>query len=252
MYTKRKQHKQNKKPEVLFLLPSVMGVATFYIIPFMVVVAYSFVNNPMDMDFVGLENYQAILSTKAFQLAVKNTVMFSLTGVPLAVVVSLGLALLLESNIPGKSNIRTLLLSPMMVPVASVVLIWQVLFASTGPVSGFFATFGAGNIDWLQSEYAQIVVVLLFLWKNLGYHMILFMAALSNIPKDLLEVAEIEHASAWFKFTQVKLRFLSPTILFVTILSLINSFKVFREVHLLSGDYPSESPYVTALYEQHI
>jgi len=86
--------------------------------------------------------------------------------------------------------------------------------------------------------------VLLFLWKNLGYNMILFMAALANIPRDLLEVADIEGASRWFRFWHIKLRFLSPTLLFVTILSLINSFKVFREVYLLTGDYPYEGLYM--------
>lgn len=113
-----------------------------------------------------------------------------------------------------------------------------------GPINEFLALFGAQPIEWLKSEYAQVVIIVLFLWKNLGYNMILFMAALSNIPRTLIEVAEIEHANEWFRFTQIKLPFLSPTMLFVTLLSLINSFKVFREVHLLTGDYPYESLYM--------
>ena len=98
--------------------------------------------------------------------------------------------------------------------------------------------FGVEKIDWLQSEYNQLVVVLLFLWKSLGYNMILFMAALSNIPRELLEVADVEGAGPVYKLFAIKLRYLSPTLLFVTILSLINSFKVFREAYLLTGDYP--------------
>lgn len=231
------------RTETLFLWPSLVGVSVFYLVPFLVVVAYSFVNNPVDMKFVGFQNYRSLLAAQAFRLAAKNTLTFSAVAVPLAVLLSLGLALMMERSIPGKSKLRTMLLSPMTVPVASVVLIWQVLFAKTGPVSEFFTFFGAGEIDWLQSGYAQMVVVLLFLWRNLGYNMIIFLAALSNVPKDLLEVARVEHASPWFTFVQVKLRFLSPTILFVTILSLINSFKIFREVHLLSGDYSSDGLY---------
>ena len=88
------------------------------------------------------------------------------------------------------------------------------------------------------------MVLLLFLWKNLGYNMILFMSGLANIPKELLEVASVEGASPFYKFFNIKLRYLSPTVLFVTILSLINSFKVFREVYLLTGDYPYESLYM--------
>ena len=125
----------------------------------------------------------------------------------------------------------------MMVPVASVVLIWQVLFNYNGTINEFLMLFGADKIDWLQSEYCQLVVLVLFLWKNLGYNMILFMSG-------LLEVADVEGASGAYKFFAIKLRYLSPTILFVAILSLINSFKVFREVYLLTGDYPYEKLYM--------
>ena len=128
--------------------------------------------------------------------------------------------------------------SPLMVPTASIVLIWQVLFNYNGSVNEWISLFGADKIDWLQSDYNIYVVVLLFLWKNLGYFMILFMAGLANIPKELLEVADVEGATERYKFFAIKLRYLSPTVLFVTILSLINSFKVFREVYLLTGDYP--------------
>ena len=131
----------------------------------------------------------------------------------------------------------------MMVHVASVVLIWQVLFNYNGTVNEFIMLFGADKVDWLQSQFAPVVVLLLFLWKNLGYNMILFMAALNNIPKELLEVADVEGASEMYKFFAIKLRYLSPTVLFVTILSLINSFKVFREVYLLAGAYPYEALY---------
>ena len=102
----------------------------------------------------------------------------------------------------------------------------------------------AEKIDWLKSDLCKIVIVVLFLWKNLGYFMILFMAALNNIPKTLLEVADVEGASAAHKFFKIKLRYLSPTVLFVTILSIINAFKVFREIYLLTGDYPFTGLYM--------
>ena len=177
-------------------------------------------------------------------MAAKNTLKFSFTAVPLAVTLAMALALMLECRIPLKSQFRTFFLSPMMVPVASVVLIWQVLFNYNGTINEFLLLFGADKIDWLQSEYCQFVVLMLFLWKNLGYNMILFMSGLANIPKELLEVADVEGASSAYKFFAIKLRYLSPTILFVAILSLINSFKVFREVYLLTGDYPYEKLYM--------
>ncbi len=151
---------------------------------------------------------------------------------------------MLECRIPFKSQFRTFFLSPMMVPVASIILVWQVLFHSNGVINEFLSVFGVKAIDWLKSDYCMVVIVLLFLWKNLGYNMILFMAALNNIPKELLEVAEVEGASKVYQFFHIKLRYLSPTVLFVTILSIINSFKVFREIYLLSGDYPYEGLYM--------
>lgn len=227
-----------------FLSPSLLGVGIFFILPFGVVVYYSLIDGVGSRNFVFLENFIKLFQNSAFRLAAKNTLSFSLLAVPLAVVLSIALALMLECRIPLKSQFRTFFLSPMMVPVASVVLIWQVLFNYNGTVNEFLLIFGADKIDWLQSEYCQIVVLILFLWKNLGYNMILFMAALANIPKELLEVADVEGASESYKFFNIKLRYLSPTVLFVTILSLINSFKVFREVYLLTGDYPFEKLYM--------
>lgn len=227
-----------------FLAPSFLGVAVFFIVPFCVVVYYSVIDGVGSRNFVFLDNFIKLFNNSAFILAAKNTLHFSAVAVPLAVVLSIVLALMLEARIPGKSQFRTFFLSPMMVPVASVVLIWQVLFNYNGTVNEFLQLFGADKIDWLQSEYSQVVVIILFLWKNLGYFMILFMAALANIPKELLEVADVEGAGELYKFFAIKLRYLSPTVLFVTILSLINSFKVFREVYLLTGDYPYETLYM--------
>ena len=226
-----------------FLSPSLLGVGIFFILPFCVVVYYSLIDGVGSKNFVFLQNFIKLFDNSAFRLAAKNTLTFSAMAVPLAVVLSMVLALMLESRIPLKSQFRTFFLSPMMVPVASVVLIWQVLFNYNGTINEFLMLFGADKIDWLQSQFAPVVVLLLFLWKNLGYNMILFMAALNNIPKELLEVADVEGASEMYKFFAIKLRYLSPTVLFVTILSLINSFKVFREVYLLAGAYPYETLY---------
>ena len=226
-----------------FLSPSLLGVGVFFILPFGVVVYYSLIDGVGSKNFVFLENFIKLFDNSAFRLAAKNTLTFSAMAVPLAVVLAICLALMLECRIPLKSQFRTFFLSPMMVPVASVVLIWQVLFNYNGTVNEFLMLFGADKIDWLQSQYGQIVVLLLFLWKNLGYNMILFMAALSNIPRELLEVADVEGASEVYKFFAIKLRYLSPTVLFVTILSLIKSFKIFREVYLLAGAYPYDSLY---------
>ncbi|HKM34122.1 MAG TPA: sugar ABC transporter permease [Lachnospiraceae bacterium] len=244
---KKKSSKKQIKKRIssgLYLAPSLLGVILFFILPFMVVFFYSMVDNPISKEFVFFDNYSRVIQNAAFKTAVTNTATFSAVAVPLAVVLSLMLAMVLESKLPFRSQFRTFFLSPMMVPVASIVLIWQVLFHYNGAVNDVLVALGGTKIDWMKSQYSQVVVIILFLWKNLGYNMILFMAALSSIPKDILEVARLESATSLQTFFYIKLRYLSSTILFVTIMSLISSFKVFREVYLLTGDHPYDTIYL--------
>ncbi len=239
-----KVQKAERRSVNCFALPSIIGLLTFYIIPFIVVIFYSVVDSPINKEFVFLDNFINLLKNSAFRRAAKNTITFSAMAVPLAVILPLILAIVLERNVPYKSNLRTIFLSPMMVPVASIILIWQVMFHYNGAVNEVLAVFGADKIDWMKSDMSQIVVVVLFVWKNLGYNMILFMAALSNIPNDVIEVATLEGASKWQIFYKIKLRYLTSTVLFVTLMSIINSFKIFREVYLLTGDYPYGKMYM--------
>ena len=239
-----KQIRRVKRSSRLFIAPSFLGVLVFFVVPFGVVIYYSMVDNPISGNFVFLDNFARLLRNKSFQIAVRNTLGFSLLSVPLAVILSLVLAIVLESKIPFKSQFRTFFLSPMMVPVASIVLIWQVLFHYNGAVNDVLVALGGSKIDWFKSSYALVVVAILFLWKNLGYNMILFMSALSSIPKDVLEVAKLESATPLQTFFYIKIRYLSSTFLFVTIMSLISSFKVFREVYLLTGDHPTDTVYL--------
>ena len=224
--------------------PSLIGVLAFFVIPFGIIIYYSLVNNPILREYVGLDNFRALIENKAFIKAVKNTFAFSVIAVPLAVILPLLLSMLLERALPAKSLLRSLFLCPLMVPTASVVIVWQVLFHQEGTVNEIAAHLGAAPIDWLKSDYSHVVIILMFIWKNLGYNMILFMSALGNIPKDIIEVADLEGASSWYKFIHIKLRYISPTIFFVLILSLINSFKIFREVYLLTGSYPYGKMYM--------
>lgn len=231
-----------------FLAPSFLGVLVFFLVPFGVVLYYSVVDNPISANFVGIRNFIQVMNNAAFRTAVTNTLRFSVIAVPLAVVLSLVLAMVLSSKLPFRSQFRTFFLSPMMVPVASIVLIWQVLFHYNGAVNDILGVFGIDKIDWFKSDYAIIVIVVLFLWKNLGYNMILFMAALASIPKDILEVARLESATPLQTFFYIKVRYLASTTMFVTIMSLISSFKIFREIYLLTTDYPYESIYMLQHY----
>ena len=243
-YNKKEVSWRERLVSGLFLSPSLIGIMIFFVLPFFVVIYYANIDNIINKEFVGMQNFQNVLNNSAFRQAAKNTATFSLISVPLAIVLSLVMALILEKEIPMKSTFRTFFLSPLMVPVASIVLIWQVLFDYHGVINQAVTVFGGDPVDWFKSSYSQLVVVILFLWKNLGYNMILFMAALSAIPKDVLEVSVLDGASTWEQFWHIKFRYITPTIFFVGIMSLINSFKVFREVYLLTGDYPFDSLYM--------
>lgn len=238
------KERRERRVSWAFLFPSVAGVAVFFLIPFFVVIYYSMIDNPVRHHFVGFANYIKVSANSAFRLAALNTLKFSMVAVPLAVALSLLLAVVMEQKLPWKSRFRSFFLSPMMVPTASVIMIWQILFHYNGLVNVLLGHLSVEKIDWLKSAYAQIPVILLFLWKNLGYNMILFMSGLANIPKDQIEVAKLEGATDFQIFWLIKVRYLSSTILFVTIMSLINSFKVFREVYLMGGDYPYDALYM--------
>ena len=243
-----KKNKNHRRVSGLFLAPSLIGVLTFFVLPFLVVIFYSFVNNPIAKRFVGFQNYINIINNNAFKMAVGNTLMFSFIAVPLAVILGLLLAMLLDSGIPMRSQLRSAFLTPLMVPIASIVLIFQVLFDYNGVVNEWIMNAGGERIDWLKSSAGILVIILLFLWKNLGYNMILFLSAFGNIPKDVVEVAQLDGANRFQIFWHVKLRYLSPMLVFTTLLSIINSFKVFREVYLLTGEYPVGTLYMLQHY----
>jgi multiple sugar transport system permease protein len=240
----RREKRRERGVSLAFISPSLLGILVFFVIPFFVVIYYAFVNNPVQHEFVWFDNFQALFQNYSFRLAAKNTAIFSVISVPSAVIGALVLACMLNRKIPLKSQIRSSMLTPMMVPVASIVLIWQVVFSYNGALNELLAHFGIDKIDWMKSDFNRYVVILLYLWKNLGYNMILFLAALSNVPVDIQEMAMLEGAGSMRIFFQIKLRYIFPTILFVTILSLINSMKIFREVYLLTGKYPYDGLYL--------
>ena len=249
LQNKKKLHMRRKLGEwglfTGYLTPSFLGVLLFFFLPLLMLLKTSFQKSSTNTDFVGTLNYERVLTNQAFKDASMNTLTFALMAVPLAVLLALLLAMLLNTGLPGKSAFRSILLNPMMVPVASIVLIWQVFFSYNGVVNGWTAKFfDADKVDWLKSGYAQVVILLMFLWKNLGYNMVLFLAALNNIPTEILESAMMDGAGSFKRFFSIKLYYLSPTIFFVAIMSLVNSFKIFREVYLLTGDYPYDSLYM--------
>ena len=235
----------------LFLLPSLLGTAVFVLLPFAETVRRSFFDG-LGRSFTGLANYRSVLQNSAFRLAAGNTARFLCTCVPILLLVSLGLALGVRAvgrRRDGRPTVRgnvfrTSFLLPMAIPVASIVVLWQALFAQNGLVNGALQALGAQPVDFMGTGAAFWVLVFTYVWKNSGYDMILWLAGLDGIPGDLYEAAAVDGANARQQFFWITLPNLLPTLALVGVLSLLNSFKAFREAFLVGGSYPHESMYL--------
>src|SRR5699024_3700852 len=172
------------------------------------------------------------------------TFRFIVIGVPLLMVFSFLLALLLFDKFKGATVFRSLFLYPLVLPAASVVIVVQAFFSDGGLVNQLLSALGLPIEDWIQSEYAFPILVGLYIWKNCGYDLILFLAGLAAIPKEYREAAASEGASYLQTVRYITLPLLMPTFFFILIVSIINSFKSFREAYLLGGANPHESIYM--------
>lgn len=232
----------------LFLVPSLAGTAVFMGFPFLDAVRRSF-QDAMGVRFTGLKNYRAVWNNEAFRLAAGNTARFLALCIPLLMAVSLGLALVITWRRKGAGNlrlVRTTLVLPMVVPVAAMVLIWRILLCPDGILNQAL-TVVTGRLwetDWAFSGHAFSVLIATYLWKHTGYDMILWLAGLSGIPEELYEAARIDGAGLWQELIYITFPQLGGTAGLVGILSVVNSFRVYREAYLLAGSYPDSSIYL--------
>lgn len=239
--------RRSKWTGLSFLLPGFCGVAVFSLLPFMDVIRRSFVQ-AVSGRFCGLENYRIVLHNRAFLLAVKNTLRFLLVCLPLLLGISLVLAFLLHAwQMAFHQKLRLLkaaYLVPMAIPAASLVLLWKLMFDKHGFVNGILHLCGIHAIDWMNTGAAFFVLVFSYIWKNLGYTMVLWLAGLSSISPDLYEAAEMDGAGRMTQFFKITLPLIRPLIFTIVVLSFLNSFKVFREAYLVAGNYPQEDMYL--------
>lgn len=239
--------RRSKWTGVSFLLPGFCGVAVFSLLPFMDVIRRSFVQ-AVSGRFCGLENYRIVLHNRAFLLAVKNTLRFLLVCLPLLLGISLVLAFLLHAWHMAFHQKQRLLkaayLVPMAIPATSLVLLWKLMFDKHGFVNGILHLCGIHAVDWMNTGAAFFVLVFSYIWKNLGYTMVLWLAGFSSISPDLYEAAEMDGAGRMTQFFKITLPLIRPLIFTIVVLSFLNSFKVFREAYLVAGNYPQEDMYL--------
>lgn len=228
---------------ISFLLPHMLGVLYFFLLPMVQVLLRSF-QSAVGGRWVGLQNCRTVFQNTAFALAASNTARFIAVCVPILVGLSLILTVAVQSLPLVGKTIRSAFLLPMAIPAASVVLVWKALFHDNGLVNHALLDTGMGTIPWMDSGAAFWMLVLSYLWKNLGYTMVLWAAGLSAIPESCYEAAQVDGASSWQIFFRITLPNLRGTGYIIVVLSVLNSFKVFREAWLVAGDYPDESMYL--------
>ena len=227
----------------LFLLPSLAWTAVFVLLPYVDVVRRSFFEAAGGR-FVAMQNYVTVVGNSAFRLASFNTLRFLVICVPLLVLVSLFCSMLIAGLKEEGTVFKTSLLVPLAIPVASIVLLWKLFFHPQGMVNQITALFGMAGVDWINGDTAFGVLVFTYVWKNLGYDVVLWVAGLAAISDELYEAARVDGAGIVARFLYVTLPGLSKTAFLVVSLSVFNSFKVFREAYLIAGEYPHESIYM--------
>jgi len=238
-----------KKHLVLpFLLPGLAGILLFYAIPFFGGVWYSLTDGSFENKFVGAENYIKVWGNQMFQLGLKNTMELSLICAPSLFLLSFLLSLLLNRIRPAGTFFRSSVLLPYLMPSSAVLIIWLLWFDYGGPVNHLISLCGGQRVLWLQGAELRVPVVLLFLWKNLGFCIIIFLAALQAIPISLYEYADLEGAGFWKQAFNITLPMIVPSAFLVFIICWVNAFRIFKEVYFIGGAYPEEPLYTLQNY----
>lgn len=226
-----------------FLAPSLIGVLIFVLIPFIDAIRRSFLS-AMGNTFVGFDNYITVIHNEAFRLAAGNTVRFLALCIPILLTLSLSLALIIYDKKKYQEFYKSVLLLPMAIPVASIVVLWKAFFHIDGIINNILNICKIQSIDFINSSSAFYVLIFTYIWKNIGYDMILWIGGLSSIPFSIYEAAKVDGAGKVRCFWYITIPGLKSTFFIIVILSLVNSFKVFREAYLISGAYPNESIYM--------
>lgn len=237
-----------KKSVLLFLVPGLLMLLVFYVVPFAGGIGYSLTDGSYRNEFVGLANYRALLKNSMFQLGLKNTMELSLICAPLLWVLSFLLAAALGAIKPFGGFFRSGVLLPYLAPSSAILLVWLVLFDYGGPVNRVMEALGLSRVMWLESGALRVPIVLMFLWKNLGFCVVIFLAALQSIPQPLYEYAMLEGAGFLRRAVGITLPLILPSAFLVFVLAWINAFKIFKEVYFIAGAYPDASVYTLQNY----
>ncbi|GIW21838.1 MAG: lactose ABC transporter permease [Candidatus Sericytochromatia bacterium] len=241
----------------LFLLPASLILIVFFFYPlidifYLSLTKYSIVNEPI---FIGLKNFQKLYNDPIFWKALKNSIIFLIGAVPPLVIIPIFLAVLINNTIKGISFFRALFYLPSIISIVVIGIAWKWIYSENGPLNYILNLLHITNdkLLWLSNpNLALFSVIIVTVWRGLGYYMIIYLAGLQSIPKDLYESCEIDGGGFLAKHLNITIPLLKPSIVFVAVVSSINALKVFVEIYVLTGGGPAynSTTLVQYIYEK--
>ncbi len=246
------------KPVYFFLAPALTAIFVFFFIPVISAFIISFtdfdiyaIGDYSKFRFTGLDNYFKLFDNQLFWKALTNTFYFVIISGPLSIAVSLGAAMILNSKlVKFKGIFRLVYFMPVVTTLVAVSIVWRFIYHPEFGLLNYGLSFvGIEKIDWLGDPFWSMPsIIILSIWKNFGYNMIIFIAGLQNIPEELYEAAQIEGANGWQRFTKITLPMLAPTTVFITIITMIGYFQLFAEPYIMTQGGPLDSTLSIVLY----
>ncbi len=228
-----------------FIAPNFIGFLIFTLVPvvFSLILAFMKWDSFSTPEFVGLQNFTRMLSDDTFWISLKNTFLYTISVVPLTLICSLGLAILLNQKIKGVKFFRTAFFFPYVTSLVAIAVVWSMLFHPTmGPINQFLRVVIENPPGWLSSsDWALTAIIIVSVWRGMGYYMILYLAGLQGISKELYEAAAMDGANKWKQFSHITVPALRPTTFFVTIMLVINCFKIFGLVQVMTDGGPGRA-----------
>ena len=232
-----------KKIVCLLLLPGLAGLLAFYVVPFFGGIYFSLMDGTFANEYVGLANYKRVWQNPMFQLGLKNTWELSLLCAPVIWLLAFLLAGMLKTLRHRATPFRNILLLPYLMPSSAMLLIWTLMFDYGGVVNRLVTAMGFERVLWLEEDALRFPIVLLYIWKNVGFSVVLFASALSAVHPSLYEYASLEGAGWWTQSFRITLPQILPTAFLVFVLAWVNAFKIFKEAYFIGGDYPTTQIY---------
>lgn len=236
-----------------FILPNFVGFAIFTLIPviWLFYIAFTDWNAFGKSNWVGVANFTRLIGDSSFHVALKNTLYYAVFHIPLTLAISLALALLLNSKLRGVAFFRTAAFFPYVTSIVAIAFVWNTLFSpDTGPINQLLRALGVDNPPgWTTSaDWSMPAVIVVGTWREMGYYMLLFLAGLQTIPRQLYEAARMDGANAWQRFRNVTVPSLRPTTFFITVILTIASLKVFDLILVMTNGGPGQSTLVLSQF----